>query len=85
MKEAVLEDYVSHVCKGDPDHKEGYELKDHTSKNEVGWNIYEDTETSFCRNISEHHVVGEELRNMETHHVNIEDSTCQVDNRDEEV
>lgn len=36
LKEAVLEDDESHACKGDPDHIEDDELKDHTSKNEVG-------------------------------------------------
>ena len=90
----MLKDDECHTCKGDPDHIEDDELKDHTSENEAGGNIYEDTETSFCRDISEHQTVGEELRNMETHHVNIEDSTMeithkdysyQVDNKDEEV
>lgn len=94
LKETVIEDDESHACKGDLDHIEDDEIKDHTSENEVGRNIYKDTETSFCIDSSEHRIVGEEPRDMETHHVNIEDFTMEIthrdysyqnDNRDEEV
>jgi len=81
LKEAVLEDDESHACKVDHDHIEDDELKYYTAENEAGINIYEYTETSFWRYSSEHRIVGEEMRNMETHHVNIEDSTMEITNK----
>jgi len=84
LKYGVMEDANEkaelHAGKSDSDQIEDDELKDHASKNGAGGNIYEDIEKSFCDDTSKHR--GMKLRNVETHHGNIEDSTIEITHKD---